>query len=73
MKAIVYETYGPPEVLHIDSVDKPVPGDNDVLIKVHASSVTSLTAGCAAAPPRQFNLLMRIASGRTPKTTHSRH
>jgi NADPH:quinone reductase-like Zn-dependent oxidoreductase len=40
MKAIVYEKYGPPEVLHIRDTEKPVPEDNQVLIKVAASSVT---------------------------------
>jgi NADPH:quinone reductase-like Zn-dependent oxidoreductase len=40
MRAVVYDRYGPPEVLRLEDVERPVPKVDDVLVKVHAAAVT---------------------------------
>jgi NADPH:quinone reductase-like Zn-dependent oxidoreductase len=49
MKAVVHDRYGPPEVLRIEEVERPVPKDDEVLVKVHATSVTRTDTGFRSA------------------------
>jgi NADPH:quinone reductase-like Zn-dependent oxidoreductase len=49
MKAIVYTKYGPPEVAKLMEVDKPVPKDNEVLLKVYATTVNRTDSGFRSA------------------------
>lgn len=67
MKAVVYQKYGPPDVLHVSEVDKPQPRDNELLVKVRAAEVTK--ADCEMRsfnfPVKWFWLPLRLALGVT--------
>ncbi|UCC21330.1 MAG: NAD(P)-dependent alcohol dehydrogenase [Promethearchaeota archaeon] len=64
MKAAVYSKYGPPEVLQVKEVKKPVPKENEVLIRVYATTVTLYDCwGRACTGPPGFGLLIRLSSG----------
>ena len=64
MKAIVRETYGPPDILHLEEVPMPTPGDGDVLVKVHAASANAGDWHLLRGTPLPFRL---VAGLRTPK------
>lgn len=65
MKAIVYKKYGPPDVLQLEEVKNPQPGDNDVLIKVHAAEASKSDCELRSFhfPVKWFWLPLRIGLG----------
>ncbi|UCD43139.1 MAG: NAD(P)-dependent alcohol dehydrogenase [Chloroflexota bacterium] len=59
MKAIVYEKYGPPDVLQLREVEKPTPSEDEVLVKVHAASVNYIDWQVLTGE----SLLLRVLNG----------
>jgi NADPH:quinone reductase-like Zn-dependent oxidoreductase len=59
MKAVVHDRYGPPEVLRLEDVPRPVPQEDEVLVRIHATTVTRADAHLRAGTP----LVMRFQSG----------
>jgi len=66
MKAIVYTEYGPPEVLQLRDVEKPVPKDGEVVVKVRAASVNALDSHFMRGLPYPARIVIGL---RRPKLT----
>ena len=67
MKAIVYTKYGPPDVLELKAVAKPVPKDNEALIKVQAASINSWDWEMLTGRPFEYRFLSGLLK---PKKTN---
>jgi NADPH:quinone reductase-like Zn-dependent oxidoreductase len=66
LKAVVYDTYGPPDVLRLEDVPMPVPKDDEILIRVHATTVNRLDVHTREANRRSgiaVSILSRLVSG----------
>src|SRR5688500_9548780 len=69
MRAVVHDRYGPPEVLRVADVERPVPKANEVLVGVHASTVTRGDAMGVRSAEYRFT---RVFTGiRRPRRTRS--
>jgi NADPH:quinone reductase-like Zn-dependent oxidoreductase len=64
MRAVVYDRYGPPEVLHVETVDRPAPKENEVLVRVHASTVSQTDCHMRRARPYIWRFFLGL---RRPK------
>ena len=61
MRAVVYDRYGPPDVLRLEDVERPVPEEDEVLVRIHATAVTR--ADCATREAnRRSGLLVTVIS-----------
>ena len=71
MRAVVYDKYGPPDVLRIEDVERPVPKQDEVLVKIRAVAVTRADCATREANRRSglvVSLISRLISGvRRPK------
>src|SRR6202049_2480602 len=66
MRAVVYDRYGPPDVLRLEDVERPVPAEDEVLVRVHATTVNRFDAATREANRRSglaISLLSRLVSG----------
>src|SRR5665647_2192835 len=59
MRAVVHHEYGPPEVLRLEDVERPAPKEDEVLVRIHATTVTRSDTGWRSGEP----FLSRLYTG----------
>jgi NADPH:quinone reductase-like Zn-dependent oxidoreductase len=67
VRAIVYHRYGSPDVLALDEVEKPVPGGDEILVRVRAASVNPLDWHFMGGEPRFMRLMTGLGRPRLPR------
>jgi NADPH:quinone reductase-like Zn-dependent oxidoreductase len=66
MRAVVYDRYGPPDILRLEDVERPIPKEDEVLVKIHATTVTRADVHTREANRRSglpATLVSRLVSG----------
>jgi NADPH:quinone reductase-like Zn-dependent oxidoreductase len=60
MRAVVHDRYGPPEVMRIEDVERPAPNDDEVLVRVHATTVTQTDCHMRRAKPFIWRFMLGL-------------
>ena len=60
MRAVVHDRYGPPDVLRIEDVQRPVPAEDELLVRVHATTVTQTDCHMRAARPFVWRFMLGL-------------
>ncbi len=66
MRAALYHRYGSPDVIQMEDIETPIPGDNDVLVKVHAVSINSWDWDMLTGKPFEYRFISGLVR---PKST----
>jgi len=70
MKAIVYHKYGSPDVLRMEDIQKPFPGDDEVLVKICAVSINSWDWDWLTGKPFEYRFLSVDCRDLIPRICH---